>query len=212
MALNDWLHLLTDQWQHTRIWEMIAVTFSVVGVLLAYRNNVLLYPAGLISTGIYTVLMANPRVGLYAEASLNLYYFIMSVYGWLLWSKSKNKVANELPISTATTKDWIVVAAISVLGFLLLWWVLDSFTPSNVPIMDAIVSATAWAGMWLLARRKVENWLLLNISNALAIPLLVYKKMPLTALLTLFLFVVAIFGYYRWRKLIHQKESTAPDS
>src|SRR5690606_13348394 len=197
MAWNEYLPLLTEQWQHTGTWEIIAVIFSVLGVLLAYRNNVLLYPAGLISTGIYTLLMASPKVGLYAEASLNLYYFVMSIYGWIIWGRiPKNGTRKELPISKAQGKDWSIVFAICGLGFLLLWWVLSSFTPSTVPLADAFVSATAWAGMWLLAKRKVENWILLNISNAAAIPLLVYKQMPLTALLTVFLFIVAVFGFF----------------
>jgi nicotinamide mononucleotide transporter len=70
------------------------------------------------------------------------------------------------------------------------------------------VSATACAGMWLLAKHKIENWILLNISNAIAIPLLVYKGIPLTACLTLFLFIVACFGYFNWRKqyrVLHAK-------
>ena len=78
---------------------------------------------------------------------------------------------------------------------------LDVYTYSNVPAWDAWVAATAWAGMWLLARRKVENWLLLNLSNHLAIPLFIYKGLLLTACLTVFLFIVAIFGYIEWRKI-----------
>ncbi len=200
MNLADWLPLLTDQWEHTSTWEIIAVCFSVSGVLLAYRNNVLLYPAGLISTGIYTAIMASPAVGLYADAALNLYYFIMSVYGWILWSR-RNENKKERPITAAKAGDWLVVTGICVIGFVLLFLLLKHLTPSTVPVMDAFVSATAWSGMWLLAKRKVENWLLLNISNAVAIPLLFYKQMPLTALLTLFLFTVAVFGYFRWRKI-----------
>ena len=73
---------------------------------------------------------------------------------------------------------------------------------------DAWITATAWAGMWLLARRKIENWILLNISNAFAIPLLAYKGLHLYSLLTVYLFIVAIFGYFEWRKLIHRSKST----
>ncbi|HWJ29625.1 MAG TPA: nicotinamide mononucleotide transporter family protein, partial [Flavisolibacter sp.] len=86
-------------------------------------------------------------------------------------------------------------------SFLLLYILLKNYTPSSVPVWDAWVSATAWAGMWLLAKRKVENWILLNISNAFAIPLLFYKALPLFAILTLFLFIVAILGYKEWRQI-----------
>jgi nicotinamide mononucleotide transporter len=77
-----------------------------------------------------------------------------------------------------------------------------------VPAFDAFVSATAWAGMWLLAKRKLENWILLNISNAVAIPLLFYKGLSLYALLTVFLFVIAIQGYFKWKRIIDEKEQS----
>jgi nicotinamide mononucleotide transporter len=69
------------------------------------------------------------------------------------------------------------------------------------------VSSTAWAGMWLLARRKIENWIFLNISNIVAIPLKFHKDLPLMALLTTFLFIVAIFGFLEWRKIYRQQQS-----
>ena len=96
------------------------------------------------------------------------------------------------------------MSGIVVGGYLALYIILKYFTPSTVPHWDALVSATAWAGMWLLARRKVENWILLNISNAFAIPLLFQKALPLYGLLTIFLFIVAVQGYYSWRKKINQ--------
>nr|WP_315821276.1 nicotinamide mononucleotide transporter family protein [Paraflavitalea speifideiaquila] len=116
---------------------------------------------------------------------------------------------NEPPvkITRSSRQEWITVALIVVLGFVLLSFLLKQYTPSTVPYWDAWVSATAWAGMWLLAKRKLENWLLLNLSNAFAIPLLLHKQLPLYAGLTLFLFIVAIQGYIRWNKLLKKEQS-----
>lgn len=144
------------------------------------------------------------NVGLYAESFLNVYYLIMSIYGWVHWLRKKNEPA--LPISHTNPKEWMISGAIIFLGWLLMWQVLDRYTDSNVPLWDAWVSATAWAGMWLLARRKIENWLVLNVSNLFAIPLLVYKNMYLTSVLTLILFIVAIFGFIEWRRLYKQQQ------
>jgi len=94
------------------------------------------------------------------------------------------------------------VLLICVTAFVLLYLTLAHFTNSDVPIWDAWVSATAWAGMWLLAKRKVENWILLNISNLFAVPLLIHKDLYLFAALTSFLFIVAIFGYFKWTKIM----------
>jgi nicotinamide mononucleotide transporter len=93
-------------------------------------------------------------------------------------------------------------------GWGIFYFLLSRFSDSNVPVMDAFVSASACAGMWLLAKRKLENWILLNISNLVAIPLLFYKHLYLTTLLTIFLFTIAIFGYLGWRKIVQQRETS----
>jgi nicotinamide mononucleotide transporter len=125
------------------------------------------------------------------------------MYGWWFWVRRKNHAAPA--ISRSTKQDWIITVAIVVTAFVLLYTVLVNFTDSTVPVADAWVSATAWAGMWLLAKRKIENWMLLNISNAFAIPLLLYKQLPLYAALTLFLFIIAVLGYIDWNKKIKQQ-------
>lgn len=185
------------QLQATKPVEFVAVVFGMISVVLANRNHVWLYPTGIVSTILYVWIMA--RVGLYAESLLNLYYFIMSIYGWILWHKGKEN-ENPASISHNNGKDWAISITICIVGWAVLYYVLSSYTDSTVPMLDAIVSATAWAGMWLLAKHKIENWILLNISNAIAMPLYIYKGIPFTALLTLFLFIVAIFGYFRWKK------------
>jgi nicotinamide mononucleotide transporter len=141
------------------------------------------------------------RAGLFAEAGLNLYYLIMSIYGWYIWHRRSNEA--PLAISRTNASQWLIVAGIVLLGGGVQYAILHFFTESTVPLWDAFVSATAWAGMWLLARRKLENWILLNISNFAAIPLLFIKNLPLTGLLTLFLFFVAFQGYYSWKKEVH---------
>lgn len=183
----------------TQLPEWIAALFGVISVLFAQRNHILLYPSGLVSTGIYAWLLSRREAGLYAEALLNVYYFVMTLYGWWHWSRSRSS-GSVIQISICTRRDWFIT--FSIVGVLWgLFYVLLLQTPSTVPGWDGFVSATACAGMWLLTRRKVENWLLLNVSNLVSIPLFVYKGFYVTMLLTVFLFVVAIFGYLHWRRL-----------
>ncbi len=197
MNINEFASALYSQIINTSAIECIAVLCGMASVVFANRNHVWLYPTGIISTLIYIWLMA--QYGLYAESLLNLYYLVMSIYGCILWS-SKKESENAAAISHNNKQDWIITSIICVAGWTILYTVLRKFTDSSVPVWDAVVSATAWAGMWLLARHKIENWILLNISNAIAIPLYIKKGIPLTAVLTLFLFIVAIFGYIRWKK------------
>ncbi len=219
MTFSEGLHLLAEQAKNTPVLEWIAIVAAVAEVLLARANKVLLYPAGLISTFIYTYIFLQPSVRLYADAILNVYYFVMSVYGWVHWSRRQKAVAGAhelfpeqepttVRVTMATKREWLFITVFALAGwgalYLLLTWLfplaIPGYVQSDVALWDALISATAWVGMWLLARRKVENWLLLNVSNIIAIPVILYKGMPFTAALTLFLFIVAIFGYIEWKK------------
>ncbi len=199
--------LLKEQASHTDAVQWVVLIFGVTEVLLARANNILLYPAGIISVTFSMFSLFN--VGLYAESLLHLYYLVMSVYGWWYWHRKKD--APPVRISFTTPREWMITVAIVVGGWATLFLILREFTPSNVPAWDAWISSTAWAGMWLLARRKIENWILLNISNAFAIPLLFQKKLPLFGVLTVFLFIVACIGYIDWiRKYRRDEKSYAP--
>ena len=125
---------------------------------------------------------------------------------------TKRKINRRFLLVTRNRKEWMTVAAIVIGGFIFLYLILANFTPSTVPFWDAFVSATAWAGMWLLAKRKIENWILLNISNAVAIPLLFYKHLILYAALTIFLFIVAVQGYFEWKKIIKNETTSIPET
>jgi nicotinamide mononucleotide transporter len=189
--------------------EAIAVFFAVLSVIFQKNNNILVYPTGIISTGIYTYLLSREHFKLYADATLNAYYLIMSIYGWIYWAK-KGPAESATPIMRSSRRELSTAIFIALAGWGIFYFLLSRFSDSNVPVMDAFVSASACAGMWLLAKRKLENWILLNISNLVAIPLLFYKHLYLTALLTVFLFIIAIFGYLGWRRIVQQRENAHP--
>lgn len=202
MVLKDWLHLLVQQLAQTNLLEWLAVGFGVCQVLLAKKNNILLYPTGIISILLSMYLFID--VKLYAEMLLNVYYLVMSIYGWIAWrERGSIKIVD---ITWSNKQELRIALFISTGGFILLYLILNHYTDSDVPVWDAFVSSTAWAGMWLLARRKIENWIFLNISNFFAIPLLLHKQLPMFAILTTFLFIVAIFGFIDWKKKIGSRK------
>lgn len=194
---------LWDALLQTTPLERFSVVCSITQVLLSRNNKVSNYFFGILGilSGMYVLFGAK----LYAEIALNMYYLVMSVYGWWYWVT--NKEAREQPITRCDKRDWTIVLGIVFIGFIVLYSVLSHFTDSDVPVWDAWVSSTAWAGMWLLAKRKIENWILLNISNAFAIPLLIHKDLYLFAALTSFLFIVAIFGYLKWQSIMRNQEN-----
>lgn len=204
--MQHWIVLFEEQIRETTLLQWLAVFLGVAEVLFARVNNIWLYPTGIagILISIYLLLV----VQLYAESVLNLYYLVMSVYGWVYWVKKKNEP--PVKISWCNGRELAISFAITFGGWLVLYLLLKNFTPSNVPVWDAWVSSSAWAGMWLLARRKIENWIFLNVSNLFAIPLLFYKGLPMFAVLTLFLFVVAFWGFFEWKSILKKEKSTLP--
>lgn len=189
--------LIQTTWQ-----EWLGVLFSMLQVVLASRNNSLNYLFGI--AGVLLTLYVMALSGLYAEFTLNLYYLVMSIYGWIYWLRGK--ASAQIPITKSNHKDRIMSVSIVLISFVLFMFALTQFTDSDVPVADALVSAFAWAGMWLMARRKLENWILLNVSNLIAVPLMIHKDLYLYAVLSVFLFVVAVIGYFNWRNIIRQQK------
>jgi nicotinamide mononucleotide transporter len=202
LILNTSVSLNTFLWQDlikSISWqEWCGVAFSMVQVVLARNNNPSNYLFGIAGISLTLIVMAQSK--LYAEFGLNIYYLVMSVYGWLHWLRGSS--SKTLPISRASKKEYIYTGLIVTLSFALFCFVLQRFTDSDVVLADAAVSAFAWAGMWLMAKRKLENWILLNISNLISIPLLLHKNLYLYACLSVFLFIVAVFGYIKWRRIL----------
>ncbi|MDO3626580.1 nicotinamide riboside transporter PnuC [Mucilaginibacter sp. BT774] len=202
--MHHWITLFEEQIKETTWLQWAAVVLGVAEVLFARVNNIWLYPTGIAGTVISIYLLL--AVQLYAESALNLYYLLMSIYGWIHWINKRNEP--PVKITWCKGREWTISLAITFVGWLVLYLLLKNFTPSNVPVWDAWVSSTAWAGMWLLARRKIENWIFLNISNLFAIPLLFYKGLPMFAVLTLFLFIVAFWGFFEWKGILKKEKST----
>lgn len=193
--------MMQEIFYKTTLIEWLGVGFSIVQVLLAQRNNIHNYLFGI--AGIVLAMFVKFNAKLYAEFTLDIYYLVMSIYGWLYWKYGKEK--SEAPISFSTAKEQLKAIGIVIVTFIIFYTFLNYFTNSDVPIFDSVVTAFAWAGMWLMAKRKIENWIYLNISNLIAIPLLIHKDLYLYAGLTAFLFIVAIFGYINWYKIIRKQ-------
>lgn len=178
--------------------EWLGVLFSSVQVLLARKNNVNNYLFGI--AGVLIALYLKFNAHLYAEFTLELYYLVMSVYGWIFWKYGNQKT--EVPVSYSDSSERFKSWGIVVGTFSLFYLFLTIYTKSDVPIWDSAVAAFAWAGMWLLAKRKIENWIFLAVSNIISIPLMIHKDFYLYAVLYTFLLIVAIFGYINWKKII----------
>jgi len=180
--------------------ELIAVILGFFSVMFSARNSILLYPTGLISTGIFIYLMYTAT--LYGDLIVNLYYFYMSAYGWLLWSNINS--SESLTITRATLKDnqkCALIFSVSVIFVTGVYVWFNMFGPWWTYV-DIFTTGLFFVGMWLLAKRKIENWIYLIIGDIIVVPLFFYKGLVFTAIFYIIITIIAIFGYRAWNKIL----------
>ena len=183
--------------------ELIAVVFGIISVLFARKNNILVYPTGLVSTILYVYILFEFQ--LYGDLIINFYYTIMSVLGWYLWSKTKNG-HEEFPISTINRKDFLIstlIFTITLTFVALVYNFFDKFTHWTAYV-DALTTGLFFVGMWLMAKRKIENWILWIIADAISIPLYFYKGLTFSSFQFILFTIIAILGYKEWKRFLQK--------
>jgi len=185
---------------HQTSWlEFIAVITGIASVIFSRRENILVYPVGMVSTGIFIWLYITH--GLYADASVNFYYTVMSIIGWVMWSR-KAEGKSILRITASSKKDWINSLIFFFVCWTILYFLLSRFTDSTVPIADSFTSGAAFTGMWLMNKKKLENWTWWIITDLASVPLNFYKHLVFTSFQYLVFLILAVMGYITWRKKI----------
>lgn len=182
--------------------EWVSTIAQIASVWYARKNNVLVYPTGIIgvllAAYVYFFMVAPP---LYADGALNIYYFLMSVYGWYNWVQKKDDRHYTYPISWCNKKELLVGIAFFLFFWAVIYFVLKNWTNSNTPILDSLVSGSAVTAMWWMAKRKIENWIAWIFSNIVAIPLNFYKGLMLFTLMYVLFLLLAWWGYVEWKKI-----------
>ncbi|WP_066222021.1 nicotinamide riboside transporter PnuC [Formosa haliotis] len=188
--------------------EIIAVIFGFLSVWYSKKNNILVFPTGMISTLIFVYLLY--QWSLLGDMMINAYYFIMSVYGWYIWTRKVDD-SHLTPISKTTAKEQKVGTIIFFATLIFVYAVYTFFDKltSWVAWVDILTTALFFVGMWLMAKRKLENWILWIIADIISIPLYFYKGFTFTSLQYLVFTFIAISGYYAWKKSLGSDLQTA---
>jgi nicotinamide mononucleotide transporter len=186
----------------TTLPEYIAVFAGIISVWFSRKENILLYPVGLISTTIYIWLSF--KYHLFGEASVNFYYTVVSIWGWWLWAQKDVSHNNRLHITFSNKEEWLQHITFFLFFFVAIYMALTylkkEFAEGAIPWADAFASATAYTGMWLMAKKKVESWWWWLVTNIASIPLYFVKGLVFTSLYYSILLVFAFFGLYEWKK------------
>ncbi len=184
------------------ILEIFAASMGVISVWYARKNNILVFPTGIVSVLIYVFITYENKI--YAEAGINIYYFIMSVYGWVVWS-SKDILIKKTISNSSQSEKWLSLSLLLVF-FVILYYTLKS-TDSDVVFLDSITTALSLTAMFLLARRKLENWIYWIAADIIYIPLFAYKGLYITSVQYLIFLILAVYGFIEWKKEIkHDKK------
>lgn len=214
--------------------EVIAASFGVLSVFLAKHENIWVFPTGIISTGIYVYLLS--QWNLYGDLIINIYYTIMSLFGWYMWSKVIDDKKNHIPISrTNTTDKWKAFGIFAFTSIFVIivyryynvmpndlnfgesfYYAYSKITSGNLkdfrastPFLDTFTTGIFFAAMWLMALKKIENWTLWIIGNIVSIPLYFVKGYGFTGIQYLIFLILAILAYKQWKKNLNNKLQAA---
>ena len=181
--------------------EIFAVGMNIISVVYAKQNNILVYPTGLIGTGIFVYILFN--FSLLGDMIINGYFFIMSIYGWYYWSRKKDEVfVNN--VSRLENKEYIQLISLALVSILFIYFVYVKFDKWNswTAYIDNITTAIFFVAMWLMAKRKIESWIFWIIGDLITVPLYFYKGLTISSLQYIIFTVLAILGYISWKKIL----------
>ncbi|MCD6179949.1 MAG: nicotinamide mononucleotide transporter [Bacteroidales bacterium] len=230
------IEFLTEPYQNATtfniILEFLAALFGIISVFYARKENILVYPTGIISTVIYVYLLS--QWTLYGDLIINIYYTLMSIYGWYMWSKVIDDKQSHIAISRTNTKDKLKATGIFIFtsAFVITVYRHYDVMPSDLgfsesvnyaltqlgsgdienfrtatPFLDTFTTGIFFAAMWLMANKKIENWTLWIAGNIVSIPLYLVKGYGFTAIQYLVFLVLAIMAYFSWRQKINNKNT-----
>lgn len=198
--------------------EAFATVFGILSVYFSIKKNIWVYPTGIISTLIYVYILYN--FGLLGDCLINVYYTIMSVYGWILWAKNSDDHVH-VDISWATKKEWLYGILLFALSLILVTvvyyykpYIDNQFSMKNVNLglyhldwgnwLDVVTTSVFLVGMWFMAKRRIENWLFWIIGDFICIPMMIYKGLGITSVQYLVFTIMAIQGYITWKKSLRK--------
>lgn len=197
----------------TSIWEQfLAITWiewfgTITGALCVYlaaKENILNWPIAILSVVTYIYIFYNAK--LYGDTILQFYFLGTSFYGWYYWSYGKsNSLKSERPVSSLEKKDWVVIIIIQIVLSIIIGYLLDKYTDTDVPFVDSFCTVMSFIAQYLMTRKKLENWLIWIFVDIIYIPLYIHKNLLATSVLYFVFLFIALKGYIDWKKTLKKQ-------
>lgn len=184
--------------------EAVGALLGFIYLYLEYRASIWLWPAGIVLPAIYIFIYFD--AGIYANLAINIYYLLAAMYGWYYWLYGGKRQINSnnevLAISFMPERFYFPVILVFIVTFLTIVWLLMYFTDSTVPWIDGFTTALSIIGMWMLARKYIEQWWLWVLVNTVSCVLYINKELYSTFVLFAVSAVVSLSGYFKWRRMM----------
>lgn len=204
------LEFLFQPYQNTPlkfiILEIVGVVFGLMSVVFSKRDNILVFPTGIISTSIFVYLLWEYQ--LIGDMMINSYYFIMSIYGWYIWTRKVDD-NHFMPITKTYSKEWMKASVfffVAIFFTIVIYYVFNKWE-NWISAIDVFTTAIFFVGMWLMAKKKIENWLFWIVGDLISIPLYMHKDLYLSALQYFIFTIIAVLAYQSWKKKLYKPQA-----
>jgi nicotinamide mononucleotide transporter len=181
--------------------EIVGVVLSLIYIYLSIKQKMSLWFFGIISSVFYIVIFFQTKF--YADMSLQFYYVVISIYGWINWNRGKQGSGEELPTTQLSKRLLINLIIATILIYIVYFLILSKLTDSTIPKADSLVGALSVVATWMLAKKLIENWLVWIVSDALCVGLYIYKGLLPTAALFIVYTIMGVVGYWQWKKTLN---------
>jgi nicotinamide mononucleotide transporter len=197
-------------WLFSNYIEILATLTGLIYLVYSVRGIIWLWFFGILTSILYVYVFFQAKI--YADMSINVYYVLISMYGWYHWVFGKNRDQDELPVGRVERKQSIILLGITLALFLFIAFILKKFTDSDIAVFDALTTSASITATWMLARKMLEHWLIWICVDALSMGLYIFKGLYPTVILFGFYTALAVLGYFAWKKKWKEQENTVSGS
>ena len=188
--------------------EVLAVMLGLISVWFAKNNNIAVYPTGMFSTSIFVYILL--KANLLGDMIINVYFFLMSIYGWYFWvQKEGGQVLNKIAKINKKELKWGLLLFMGTIFFVIGFYRFFERWDDSTALVDSFTTALFFVAMWLMARRKIEHWVLWIIGDIISIPLYLFKGLLITSIQYFIFTLIAIFGFFEWRRIYNKEKQIA---
>jgi len=197
------IHTITEWLLGNKI-ELLGAILGIIYIIFSIRQNLFTWPTGILTSLLYIVVFY--KSALYAAMGLQVYYVLISIYGWILWLRGKTENSKSLlSVQFVNRELWLKIAVVLIIIYAVILLILLNFSDSDVPFMDSLTTSLSIVATWMLAKKYIEHWIIWIFVDVVSSGLYIYKNLWPTVVLFCIYTVMAFIGLIEWKKDLNLK-------